>query len=65
MTTFSKTQDTVFCQKLMPEESKDIIRTNTASILDRAHVPTHKNITASERKAIKDLKSDKTRNESR
>ena len=33
----------------LPEESKDIIRTNTASILDRAHFPTHKNITASER----------------
>ena len=33
----------------LPEESKDIIRTKTASILDRARVPTHKNITAREK----------------
>ena len=45
----------------LPDESKDIIGTNAASILDRARIPTHKNVTASEKKALKDLKSDKTR----
>ena len=42
----------------LPNKSRDIIRTNAASILDRARIPTHKNVTASEKKALKDLKSD-------
>jgi hypothetical protein len=45
--------------KDLPDETKDIIRTNTASILDRACIPQHKNI--NERKVLKDLKQDTTR----
>ena len=47
-------------QKL-PDETKDIIRTNTASILDRACFPQHMNIRTTERKALSNLKKDPTR----
>ena len=43
----------------LPDETKDIIRTNTASILDR--LPQHKNISTEERKALRNLKKDPTR----
>ena len=36
-------------------------RTNTASILDRARLPQHKNISTEERKALRNLKKDPTR----
>ena len=42
----------------LPDETKDIIRTNTASILDRARLPQHKNISTEERKALRNLKKD-------
>jgi hypothetical protein len=45
----------------LPDETKDIIRTNTASILDRARLPQHKNISTEERKALSKLKKDHTR----
>ena len=47
-------------QKL-PDETKDIIRMNTASILDRACFPQHMNISTTERKALSNLKKDPTR----
>ncbi len=47
--------------KDLPDETKDIIRTNTASILDRAHIPPHHNININERKVLKDLRQDTTR----
>ncbi len=45
----------------LPDETKDIIRTNTASILDRAHLPQHKNINNQESQALRNLKKDATR----
>ncbi len=45
----------------LPDETKDIIRTHTASILDRASLPRHYNISTNERKALNDLKNDRTR----
>ena len=45
----------------LPDETKDIIRTNTASILDRARLPQHKNISNEENKALRNLKKDATR----
>ena len=40
----------------LPDETRDIIRTNTASILDRARLPQPKNISTEERKALRNLK---------
>ncbi len=45
----------------LPDESKDAIRTSAASLLQRSQIPNHKNTTADERKAIFQLKKDKTR----
>ncbi len=45
----------------LPDETKDIIRTHTASILDRASLPRHHNISTNERKALNDFKNDRTR----
>ncbi len=45
----------------LPDETKDIIRTNTASILDRAHLTQHKNINNQESQALRNLKKDATR----
>ena len=45
----------------MPDETKDIIRTNIASILDRARLRQHKNISNEENKALRNLKKDATR----
>ena len=42
------------------EESKESIRTSTASILDKSRLPA-RNTTLEERKALKELKKDKTR----
>ena len=49
----------------LPDETKDIIRTNTASILDRARLPQHKNISNEENKALRNLKKDVNHYESR
>jgi len=43
------------------DECKDSIRTSTATILHRARLLLHKNITKGERKALKDLRKDDTR----
>ncbi|XP_068691539.1 uncharacterized protein [Montipora foliosa] len=45
----------------LPDDSKDAIRTTTASLLHRARIPPHKNITKAEQKALKDLKNDPER----
>ena len=45
----------------LPDETKDILRTNTASILDQARLSQHKNISTEERKALRNLKKDPTR----
>ena len=45
----------------LPDETKDIIRMNTAGILDRARLPQHKNISTEKRKALRNLKKDPTR----
>ena len=48
-----------FAIKNLPEESQDSIRTSTASILEKSRLPAH-NTTLEERKALKELKNDKT-----
>lgn len=45
----------------LTEESKDFIRNSTATILHKARPPSHKNLSAVERKALQDLKKDETR----
>ena len=45
----------------LPDESKDSIRTSAANLLRRCQLPSHKNTTANERKAIDELRKDKTR----
>jgi len=45
----------------LPEDTKDNIRTTTASILHRASLPSHSNITKDEKKALKNLKEDSSR----
>ena len=42
----------------LPDDTKDAIRTSTASILHRARPPLHNNISKAERKALKSLKED-------
>ena len=42
----------------LPDDSKDAIRTTTASLLHRARVPPHRNITKAELRALKSLKDD-------
>jgi hypothetical protein len=44
----------------LPDESKDAIRTLAANLLRRSRIPNHKNITTNERKAIDNLRKDKT-----
>jgi hypothetical protein len=45
----------------LPDESKDTIRTSAANLLRRCQLPSHKNTTANERKAIDELRKVKTR----
>ena len=45
----------------LPDESKYAIRTTTASLLHRARLPPHNNITKAELKALKNLKDDHER----
>ena len=45
----------------LPEDTKQSIRTATASILHRARLPPHNNISKSERKASKSMKEDASR----
>ena len=42
----------------LPDDTKDAIRTSTASILHRARLPLHNNISKPERNALKSLKED-------
>ena len=42
----------------LPDDSKDAIRTSTASLLHRARLPPHRNITKAEMIALKNLKDD-------
>ena len=45
----------------LPDDTKDAIRTSTASILHRASLPLHNNISKAERKALQSLKEDDSR----
>ena len=45
----------------LPDDSKDAIRTTTASLLHRARLPPHRNITKAELRALKSLKDDHER----
>ena len=45
----------------LPDDTKDSIRTATASILHRARLPPHNNISKAERKALQTLKEDVSR----
>ncbi len=45
----------------LPDESKDSVRTSAANLIRRCQLPSHKNTSANERKAINELKKDKTR----
>ena len=45
----------------LPDESKHIVRTTTATLLDRSKLSQHKNTTTAERKALRQLKKDTTR----
>ena len=45
----------------LPDDSKDAIRTTTASLLHRARLPPHSNITKAELKALKNLNNDHER----
>ena len=45
----------------LPEESKVLIRNSTATILHKARPPSHKNLSADEKKTLQDLKKDETR----
>ena len=45
----------------LPEDTKDTIRTSTASILHRASLPSHNNITKDEKKALKHLEEEPSR----
>ena len=47
--------------KHLPAESREEIRTSTAAILHRAQLPSHKNITKEENKALQNLKKDTSR----
>ena len=42
----------------LPEDTKDTIRTSTASILHRASLPSHNNFTKDEKKALKHLEEE-------
>ena len=45
----------------LPEDTKDTIRTTSASILHRASLPSHNNITKDEKKALKHLEEEPSR----
>jgi hypothetical protein len=45
----------------LSDESKDSVRTSAANLLRRCQLPNHKNTSTNERKAIDELKKDKTR----
>lgn len=45
----------------LPDDSKDAIQTTTASLLHRARLPPHRNITKAELRALKSLKDDHER----
>ena len=45
----------------LPDDSKDAIRTTTASLLHRARLTPHRNITKAELRALKNLKDDHER----
>jgi hypothetical protein len=44
----------------LPDESKDSVRTSAANLLWWCRLPSHKNTSTNERKAINELKKDKT-----
>jgi len=45
----------------LPEDTIDTIRTTTASILNKASLPSHNNITKDEKKALKNLEEEPSR----
>ena len=45
----------------LPDDTKDAVRTTTASLLHRAHLPPHSNTTKAELRALKNLKNDHER----
>lgn len=45
----------------LPDDTKDAVRTTTASLLHRARLPPHRNTTKTELRALKNLKNDHER----